>query len=449
MTLQLMELAARLSGKLLLPGDREFATEIAGYNTAVVHTPHAVMVAVHAADISAAIRFANQHGLRVAVHATGHGTFVPRTDGFLISTRLLDQVGINPATRTASIGAGARWDAVIAAAATHGLAPVAGSSGNVGVVGYLLGGGLGPLARSHGFSSDYITGFTVVTGSGEVIDCHAEHHPELFWALRGGKGGLGVVVAVRLRLVELRHLYAGSLWFDTPHMDTVLRQWIDWTTDADAQVTTSVAIIRFPQIEALPPLLRGHHLLNLRFAYPGAIDQGHRLAAPLRSFAPVYHDDLSDMPAADITRIHNDPSEPGPQWLRGQLLRSIDQDFATALLAEVGSGSQSPFAAEVRHLGAATHNDCAPGSAVGGRPAAFAVAFIATDLSDMSDLPAASTRALTAVQPWACHETNINFTPVACSAEHFASAWSPTTFARLATLRERYDPSGVLAFHHC
>lgn len=444
MTLPLADLAAHLPGRLLLPGKAGFAEEIAGYNTAVVHAPQAVITATSVADISTAVRFANEHGMRVEIHATGHGAFAPVTGGLLVTTKRLDHLAIDPVTRIASIGSGVRWGAVIAAAAAHGLATVAGSSGNVGVVGYLLGGGLGPLARSHGFSSDYLSGFTVVTGTGDLVETDADQHADLFWALRGGKGGLGVVVSVRLRLIELRHLYAGSLWFDAPHIDRVLRQWIDWTRDADAQVTTSAAIMRFPLIDALPPPLRGRRLLSLRFAYPGTTAHGQRLAAPLRAFAPVHLDDLGEMPAADIARIHNDPSEPGPQWVRGQLLRMIDQPFANAVLAELTNAMS--FAMELRHLGAAASCDVTEGSAVGGRPAAFAVAFIATDCSGGEiRLRPTSDRLLDTIAPWAAAETNINFTPVARSPAHLASAWSPVTAAKLAELRRRYDPQSVLA----
>lgn len=438
-------LATRLAGRLLLPGDAALTQELAGYNTAVTHAADAVVAARHADDVRATVRFANDHGLRVAVHATGHGTFAAVTGGLLLTTRRLAQLAIDPGTRIATIGAGVRWDAVISAAAAHGLAPVAGSSGNVGVVGYLLGGGLGPLARSHGFSSDHVTGFTVVTGAGDLVEADARHHPELFWALRGGRYGLGVVVAVRLRLIPLAHLHAGSLWFDAPHIDIVLRRWITWSHEADAQVTTSVAILRLPRIDAVPEGLRGRHLLHLRFAYPGTSADGERLAAPLRAFAPVHLDDLGNLSVADITRIHNDPDEPGPQWVRGQLLRSIDQSFADVILREAHAVPPSPFAIEIRHLGAATTADVPDGSAVGGRPAAYAVAFIATDFSGGEAVLRPTTeRLLDAVTPWNATETNINFTPVARSAAHLASAWSPATGARLATLRAHYDPRQVL-----
>src|SRR5699024_5987064 len=120
---------------------------------------------------------------------------------------------LDAGSRVATIGAGVRWGAVVALGAEAGLAPITGSSTNVGVVGYLLGGGLGPLSRSHGFSSDFLRGATVVLASGEVVHASETENPDLLWALRGGKGGFGVVTSVEVELVPLPDLYAGALVF--------------------------------------------------------------------------------------------------------------------------------------------------------------------------------------------------------------------------------------------
>jgi hypothetical protein len=440
-------LANRVSGPVYAPGDSGYAPEIAAFNTAIVHTPDLVVGAESAADVVEAVRFAREHGHRVAVQATGH-VGSPITSGVLISTRRLDRVDIDAGRRTATIGAGVRWEAVIAAAAEHGLAPIAGSSAVVGVVGYLLGGGLGPLARSHGFSSDYLLALTVVTADGDVIEASPQRNTELFWALRGGKGGLGVVTEVRLRLVELSTLYAGSLFFDEANIEAALRAWVDWTAAADARVTTSAAIIRFPALDVVPDPFRGRLLLSLRFAYPGTVEEGARLAEPLRSAAPVYVDALDELPAAEVARIHNDPSEPNPAWVSGMLLSHIDQEFASVLLDHVDADADAPFvSAEIRHLGGATERDVEGGSAVGGRDAEFTLGFVgANPQLFRSVLPAALDRLIGDLRAWISPETNINFVGKLRSAEHLASAWPPPILAKLGELRRQYDPDGVFAY---
>jgi len=438
------ELRSALSVPVLGPSDPGFSAEVSGTNLAVINTPDAAVGVANAADVAEAVRYAAATGLPVRVQATGHGAHAPITDGLLITTRRLDDLSIDAEARTATVGAGVAWGAVIDAAAEHGLAPIAGSSRQVGVVGYLLGGGLGPLARSHGFSSDYALSFTVVTGLGDTIEASASENPELFWALRGGKYGLGVVTRVRIGLVEVPSLYAGSLLVDERHIETVLRGWIDFTAGAPEAVTTSVVLLRFPDIEAVPEAMRGRSFLGLRFAYPGDLAEGERLAAPLRALAPAVTDALGALPLAQVGLIHNDPEGAAPSWSNGTLLAGVDQDFATALLGVVGPAvERSPFiAVELRHLGGATTRDVPEGSAVGGRSGAFALSLIgAPDPGLFTEvLPGAASGVYAALRPWINAETTINF------ANHSLAgtpAWSPQTAARLAGVRAQYDPRGV------
>jgi hypothetical protein len=449
MTFDLDPLRDRVEGPVLLPDEPGFADELAAQNTIAVHRPQVAVGVAGEDDVVQAVRFAREVGLPVRVHATGHGAFEGVTDGMLLSTRRLDAVAVDPATGIASFGAGARWSAIVAAAADHGLAPITGSSTNVGAVGYLLGGGLGPLSRSHGFSSDYVRGFRVVTGTGELVEATAVVNPDLFWALRGGKGGLGVVTVASLELVQLETLYAGSLMFAEEHIETVLRAWVDWTATAPEAVTTSVAVIRFPPMEVIPEPLRGRTLLSLRFAFPGDPEVGARLAQPLRDAAPVYLDDLAEMSAADIAKIHNDPIDPAPGWDAAMLLTHVDQDFASVLLEHVGPGVEVPvIATEIRHLGGRTTHDPEGGTAVGGRPAAFTFGmFGAPDPALFTDvLPALGARVRAALAPWIAQETNINFAGRVTTAEQLASAWPTDTYARLAEVRARYDPDGIFPY---
>lgn len=429
-----------LTCTVLTAADPAFATEIAAFNLAVTHAPARVVCATNTEDIAAAVRQARAQGLRVSVQGAGHGAYVPFTDGVLISTRRMQHVSVDPERRLATIGAGVAWSAVVEAAALHGLFPITGSSPNVGVVGYLLGGGLGPLARSHGFSSDYLEGAVVVTGAGEVLD--TDDHPELLWALRGGKYTGCIVAEVRFRLVEQRSLYGGSLFFDTPHIEQAFRFWTDWTAHAPEGMSTSVGIMRFPPLEVVPAPFRGKRLMVLHVTHPGPVAEAERLAQPLRAMAPVYFDDLMERPCTEVGRIHNDPTQPNHVWISGLLLDRIDQDFATAYLDEL---ERAPFGGvEIRHLGGATRKDVPEGSAVGGRGASFTVGYASVDRTLFAELPAASDRLLQALAPWTSAENNVNFMGRARSAEHHASAWPDATYARLKELRKRFDPDAVI-----
>ncbi|MCU1599153.1 MAG: mcrA [Glaciihabitans sp.] len=447
--LDIEALRTRVTGPVLTPDDEGFAEEVAPWMQNFTHRPRVAVGAASPNDVAEAVKFAVANGLAVRIQSTGHGSQELIADGVLILTRRLDGISIDPTTRVATIGAGVKWGAVVAKAAQLGLAPIVGSSPTVGTIGFLLGGGLGPLARSHGFASDYVRDFEVVTADGQLISANRGTNPDLFWALRGGKGGFGVVTSVRVELVELPTLYGGSLTYDAPDIATAFRAWIDYTATADPSVSTSAAILRMPDLPFIPEPIRGRTLLTIRFAYPGDAATGERLASPLRAAAPVYLDDLDEMPAGEIARIHNDPTEPVTGWTLGRMLASADSGLATVLLDHVGNGEPAPFVAvELRHLGEATREDVAGGSAVGGRSAQFTLNLVGVPNPALFDtvLPRASEAIITALTPWLAPETTVNFVERFATQEKFEASWPPATFARLAAVRAKYDPDGVFPY---
>jgi hypothetical protein len=442
-------LGSQLSGPLFLRGDEKLAAEVAAFNAAVSHTPDVVVGATSAADVAAAVRFAAQHGLHVTVQATGHGAALPITSGMLITTSRLDALSLDPATRVASIGAGLRWRSVVAAGAQHGLAPITGSSPGVGAIGYTLGGGAGPLGRTYGFSSDYVRGFEVVTADGQIRRADKTQHDDLFWALCGGKGGLGIVTSMDFELVPLKTLYGGGLFYAVEHIEPALRAWVDWTKQLPDTVNSSVALIRFPQLDAIPAPLRGKTVLHLRYAFIGDAAEGARHLAPLRAAAPVMIDGVKEMPADAIGTIHNDPPGPLPSWVRGMLLKSIDQDFINAILPIIGPTQQVPLVAvEMRHLGGAFARAPEGGDAVGGRGSAYTFSVVGAPVPNLfaTVLPQLADRVTMAIGPWISPETNVNFAYPFLSAAHYASTWPADARTRLERIRAKYDPTGVFTF---
>jgi FAD/FMN-containing dehydrogenase len=442
-------LASTVSGPVLARGAAEFAAEVAAQNTTVQHDPEVVVGAAAEADVVAAIRFAVANSLPVRVLATGHGSSSPVTDGVLITTSRLTELSIDPDSRIATIGAGHHWSEVVSAAAEHGLAPITGASGHVGVIGYLLGGGLGPLARTFGFSSDWVRGFRVVLADGRVVSANSVEHPELFWGLRGGKGGFGVVTSVQVELVPLTSFYGGSVFFDAEHIDSVFPVWVEWTKTVPELATSSAAILRLPPLEVIPEPLRGKTVLSIRFAFVGNPDEGARVFQPIRDAAPILVDVLAEMPAAQVSLIHNDPVEPGPAWDRGTMLTQIDAEFASTLLASVGGSAQVPFVlVELRHLGGATRRDVPGGSAVGGRSADYGIIFIGVPDPSLfgTVLPGVADGILASLAPWASPEINVNYAGGFAVPGSYQASWPAETFARLAEVRAQYDPNGVFPY---
>jgi FAD/FMN-containing dehydrogenase len=164
-------------------------------------------------DVQTAVIAAREADLPIAVQATGHGLRSSYDGGLLINTSAMSSVRVDPDRRTARVGPGATWGQVITATAPFGLAPLSGSAPSVGVTGFTLGGGVGWLSRKHGFAADSVVRADLVTAAGKRISAGADRHADLFWALRGGGGGFGVVTALEFRLHPVARVYAGTTYF--------------------------------------------------------------------------------------------------------------------------------------------------------------------------------------------------------------------------------------------
>jgi len=450
----LAALRESLSGPLHARGDDGYLSEIEGFNSAAPMAPDYVVGAATERDVQLAVRFAADNGMTVAVQATGHGSYAPVPDGVLIRTHRLDRVAVDLGARAATIGAGAPWRAVLSRLVGTGLTAITGAAPGVGVVGFTLGGGIGPLSRTLGFAADRVRRFRVVTGEGLVVEADGERNPDLFRALKGGKIGLGVVVETTIDLIDLPTVYAGGLFWAEEHIEAVLRAWVDWTAAVPDTINSSVNIVRFPAVEEVPVPLRGRTILHLRFAY---VDRdatpevrrrrAEELLAPLRAVAPVHLDTIGELPTTEVGTIHADPEGPLPIWERGLLLDPLDQDFVTALLPHVGAGVDAPYAAvEIRQLGGALTREPPAPSAIGGRGAAYSLFLVGVpDVGLFTDvLPRRTELVEDAIAPFVHAETNYNWaghpTP-----EDFARLWPAETAAYLDDVRRRHDPAGVFA----
>jgi len=267
------------AGPVFRPGDVGYDAERAGFNLAIEHRPELVVGATGAADIIAAVERATADGLAVAVQATGHGVSVPADGAVLVNTNRMTGVVVDPSTRTARVEAGARWERVLPLAARYGLAPLNGSSPHVGAVGYTLGGGIGLLGRRYGYAADHVRWLDVVTADGRLRRVSADADPELFFALRGGKGNFGVVVSMEIELMPVSRLYGGGLYFPGESTADALHVWCEWTRTVPDSMASSVMLIRYPGDPAEPEPLRDRFVTHLRVAWSGAPEEGERWGA--------------------------------------------------------------------------------------------------------------------------------------------------------------------------
>jgi hypothetical protein len=437
------QLAREVAGAVFAGQDPAAAAETAAFNLAVVHRPEVVVAATSAEDVAAAVRHANREGLRVTVQATGHGAAWPVDGTMFVSTRPMQGVRIDPVARTARVRAGVPWRSVIDAAVPHGLAPLSGSSSHVGVVGYTLGGGMGHLARRQGFAADHVRSVELVTAEGDIATVTAESDPELFWAIRGGQGSFGIVTALEFDLIAVPEFFGGALIFPAGAIEDVLHAFSAWAPTMPEEVTTSVALLRLPPTDDVPPPLRGVVSLALRFGFTGSRERGEALLAPMRSIATPVLDSIGPMSYAEVDRIHMDPREPLPAVVRGGLLSSMPGGLVDALLAVAGPRVDLPLAVvEMRLMGGALGRPAAVPNAVAGREGAFSLVTVAPAPPPLVGAARATTAAvLEALEPWSTGTSLVNFEHP--EPNQPSSAWAPDVIERLRRVKTAVDPRNV------
>ena len=435
---------------VLRPGDAGFAEEVTGFNLAHPHEPDVVVAACDAEDVATAVRWAAAQGMPIAVQATGHGADDAMDGGLLISTRRMNEVHVDPRNRTATVGAGATWRDVLSAAAPHGLGGLCGSSTGVGVVGFTVGGGLPVLGRAYGWAADRVLGMQVVTADGVVRHVDAGTEPDLFWALRGGKGNVGIVTSLTVELLPLDRIYAGSIFFDGAHAPDLLSAYAGWTATLPDGMCTALQLLRLPPFPDIPEPLRGRFTVQLCIAWPGDPAEGARLLAPLRAVAPTIVDLVGELPYPELDRVFQDPQHPVPAAEGCLLLPALPEGAVGTLLELAGPTAQSPLLlVALRHLGGALSGPPAVDDAVGARDAAYLLQTVGILAGPhAADVPAATAAVRTAMEPWSTGRTFVNLHGTPGDDRDRARAWPAPTYERLRRVKHRYDPAELFRFGH-
>lgn len=430
--------------------DASYAEAVSGFNLSISHTPELVMVPREAADVQEAVRSAASAGTTVAVHSSGHGAYLPVTGGVLLNMRAMDSVHIDPEARTATAGGGARWRDVAAAAAPHGLGAPSGSTSDVAVVGYLLGGGLPVLGRAVGFAADRLRSVDLVTADGELRTVTAASDPDLFWALRGGGHGLGVVTAMTFGLLDLAQIAGGGIFFPGENAEDVLATYAEWVSTIPDDLCTSLAFLRLPPMPEVPELLRGRLAMHLRITHPDPAADLDELLAPMRSCAPVLLDTVGLLPYDQLDTIHQDPVDPVPAADRGLLLDGLSSEAQQVLLEQVGPQAESTLLiVELRHLGGALRTPPPGGGAIAGRDAAFSIYAVGMAAGPGAAIVSSALESLCgALEPHAHPHSLVNLQGTNSAPEGRASAWDAEQLSRLRQVKARIDPENLFRYGH-
>jgi len=437
-----------IGGDVLGPDDAGWDAARLAFNLRVDQRPALIAVPASREEVATVVRFARDAGLRVAPQRTGHNAeplgSMERT--ILLKTNRLDRVHVDPAARRARVGSGARWEDVVPLASEHGLAALHGSTPDVSITGYSLGGGMGWYARKHGLAANSVTAIELVTADGSIHLVDENHQPELFWALRGGGGNFGVVTALEFELFPLTEVYAGVLFFPYERAAEVLHAWRQWTADAPEEVTSVGRLLQFPPLPEVPEPLRGNSFAVVEAVFLGDQAEGEALLAPLRQLGPAL-DTFAMVPPAGIAELHMDPRDPVPALGDHSLYGELDAAAIEVLIEAAGPGSETSLVSvELRHMGGALARAEEGAGAVATMPGSYIsyLVGIAADPETTARTEADLARVMAALAPYESGRY-FNFVERTASAESF---FDPVTAARLLDVKQTYDPTHLFQANH-
>ena len=448
-TIDLQSLSRSLDGDAVLPGEETWDSARQAWNLAVDQHPAAVAHAADAADVARVVDFARQHGLRVAVQATGHGAGAmgPLEDTILLKTDRMTGVEIDPAASRARIEAGTLSAEVAVGAGEAGLAALLGSSPDTGVIGFTLGGGAGWLGRRYGLAANAVTAIEVVTADGRRRRVDPENDSELFFALRGGGGSFGAVTAIEVELYPVAEVYAGTVAWPVEMAGEIAHAYRDWLASAPEEITAQLRFLNLPPLPDLPEPLRGRSLVDVTGAHVGDPAAGEELMRPLREIGGAVWDTWGVQPAAALRQLAMDPEQPVPGVGDHVLLGELTPELADALV-RVGADSGSPLLGlQIRQLGGALGREPDGAGALGsldGEHVVFGVGAV----FDEAARAAVNEHLDLMISELAPYSTGRRFLNFADRPGDVSAFFSPEVWRRLTAAKAEYDPGDLFRANH-
>jgi hypothetical protein len=437
-----------IDGDLFTATDATWDTERSAWNLAVDQRPLAVAVPANAEDVATIVRAARAAGLRVAPQTTGHNA-TPLGDlsgTILLKTSRLRNVDVDAEAGIARVGGGATWGDVAGPAAAAGLMPLQGSSHDVGVAGYTLGGGVSFLSRHFGLACERLRSVEMVTGDGEVRRVDSDNDPDLFWALKGGGGNFGIVTELEIELLPISEVYAGVLFFPLDRTTEIFRAYRDWVGTLPDEMGTAACIRHFPPFPEVPEPVRGQSFVIVEAYWVGDPAEADELLEPIRALEPLM-DTMATVDAVGLLPVHMDPPEPVSGLGAHAMLNELDDATIDRIVAVAGTVPEGPpVMFEARHVGGALGRraeNCGALGAVEGNFIGFVVGVL--PMPELREAVQAQVDAgAEALAPADAGTNYLNYTEESVSAERI---FTPESLQRLREVHGRYD-CGVFHANH-
>jgi FAD/FMN-containing dehydrogenase len=440
-------------GVLITPDHPDYDDARAVWNGAVDRRPRLIARCSGTADVAAAVRFARDCDLEIAVRGGGHnvaGTAVCE-DGIVIDLSAMRAVSVDLVEHTALVQGGALWGDVDHATQAYGLATTGGIVSHTGVGGLSLGGGIGWLMRKHGLTVDNLVEAEVVTASGDIVRASANDHPDLFWALRGGGGNFGVVSSFRFALHPVGPtVIAGPVFWAAEDTTQVLRFYRDFAADAPDELGTVIRLGTIPPLPVLDLELHFRPAIAVASCYAGSVEAGERAVRALRQFGTPLADLVGPTSYVDHQSGIDDTVPHGWHyyWKATNLTDLSDAVIDTVAEHAYRAASPRSYAA-MFHMGGAVARAPREATAYPGREVEHNLIIDAAWLPDQDDTvgPAETAWArdfLDALEP---HRAGVyvNFLDSDDDPSRVHEAYGDANYRRLAEVKAKYDPANV--FH--
>ncbi len=448
----IQQFVTRIQGEVIGPQHAAYDTARKVWNGMIDRYPALIVRCASVDDVVAAVQFARTHNLPLAVRGGGHNVAGHGTcdDGLVIDLSPMHAITIDPDMRVAHVGGGATWGQVDAASQAYGLATPGGVFSETGIAGLTLGGGLGWLRNKYGLSCDNLIAAQVVTAAGQVIQVSETEHADLLWGLRGGGGNFGVVTSFTFRL----HAVGPDVMFvfafhdgSGDHMRRAIEFYRDFSATAPDEVSSLIACgIVPPDPHAFAEELHGRPFVLFGGLYAGPVEEGRRVLQPMLDFGVPLKDASGVMPYVEVQKMFDHDYPKGLRYYWKSLNLSRLDDTAIDRIVSHARKQVSPLSTiDLWHIGGAVTRVSDTQSAFNGRQAAFLLSPEA-NWQDPADDAAniAWLRALIAdMDEFSDGSRYLNFPGFQEEGDAMMRAAFGSQYARLAELKQRYDPENL------
>ena len=436
----------RFTGLVLNPDDEGYHEARRVWNGMHDRRPALVARCRTVEDVSLMLRHATSQGLEVTVRGGGHNVAgaAVASGALMIDLSGMRQVSVDPAARIAEAAGGCLLRDVDLATAPYGLACPAGVVSHTGLGGLALGGGYGWLARKWGLTCDHIVGLQVVQADGEIIECSSDQHPDLFWALRGGGGGFGVVTRFRLNLRPVSTMFYRSVRFGLDEVEEALSRYRAFAPGQPDDLHVVGSMKTAPRDHSSPAVVRGRPVLALNALFTGAADDGPAAVAGLFDDLPHVLSTERRVEFADLQAMA-DTSEPHGHryYTKSAYLQDLSPGTSSGLIAAATSQPSELGSIDFEYLRGAIERG--PGdSAFPRRDAPYICTFSAHWTDPAHDAPNVA---------WARDGLDRTVTDHLGGAylnylqdgpeDALVDTFGNERYRRLTAVRNRYDPKGI------